>query len=44
MILSVTCVFVVLWYHLCLSGKGLGSSTAILLFLKKKIVTEFSEF
>ena len=24
MILSVTCVFVALWYHLCLSGKGPG--------------------
>ena len=24
MILSVTCVFVLLWYHLCLSGKGPG--------------------
>ena len=36
MILSVTCVFVVLWYHLYLSGKGSGFEyQQSFLFLKK---------
>ena len=44
MILSVTCVFVSLWYHLCLSGKGSGFEYSNHFYFWKRCVTEFSEF
>ena len=37
MILSFTCAFVALWYHLCLLSKGPGFNSAILFIFEKKL-------